>query len=250
MTTAVAGSIQPRWFYVGMAGVYVLIAVAGFTPTYWAPVTSGTFPGPPVLHIHGLLFTSWTLLFLAQTVMVATGNTALHRTWGVVGVSLVTAMICTVILVTIHSMQLADAHGFREAGRSFAIIPLTGIAVFAAFFAFAVINFRRPEVHKRLMMAAMTPLMQAAMARVFLVMNPPPPNAAGPPPVAFAVAPGLVVDLLLVVGMFYDWRTRGRPHWAYTVGLIVNIAVQVLCVPASTSGAWQGIAGWVESLAG
>src|SRR2546423_8747752 len=56
-----------RHFYLWMAGVFVLIAFGGFTPTYWAHVASGTFHGPPILHIHGALLFSWTLLYLMQT---------------------------------------------------------------------------------------------------------------------------------------------------------------------------------------
>src|SRR2546430_17450857 len=41
-----------RHFYLWMAGVFVLIAFGGFTPTYWAHVASGTFHGPPILHIR------------------------------------------------------------------------------------------------------------------------------------------------------------------------------------------------------
>src|SRR5437588_211 len=47
-----------RHFYLWMAGVFVLIAFGGFTPTYWARVASGTFHGPPILHIHGALHAS------------------------------------------------------------------------------------------------------------------------------------------------------------------------------------------------
>src|SRR5438876_6772890 len=47
-----------------MAGVFVLMAFGGFTPTYWARVASGTFHGPPILHIHGALLFSWTLFYI------------------------------------------------------------------------------------------------------------------------------------------------------------------------------------------
>jgi hypothetical protein len=50
-----------RHFYLWMAGVFVLIAFGGFTPTYWARVAGGTFHGPPILHIHGALLFSWLL---------------------------------------------------------------------------------------------------------------------------------------------------------------------------------------------
>src|SRR5207248_1521202 len=68
-----------RHFYLWMAGVFVLIAFGGFTPTYWARVASGTFHGPPILHIHGALLFSWTLFYLMQTAWIASGHTPTHR---------------------------------------------------------------------------------------------------------------------------------------------------------------------------
>ena len=35
-----------------MACVCALVAFAGFTPTYWAPVATGRFTGPSILHLH------------------------------------------------------------------------------------------------------------------------------------------------------------------------------------------------------
>ena len=68
-----------RHFYLWMAGVFVLIAFGGFTPTYWGRVASGTFHGPPILHIHGALLFSWTLFYLIQTAWIASGHTPTHR---------------------------------------------------------------------------------------------------------------------------------------------------------------------------
>ena len=51
--------------------VFVLISFGGFTPSYWAPVFSGTFHMPPIAHIHGILLFSWALFYLAQTAWVA-----------------------------------------------------------------------------------------------------------------------------------------------------------------------------------
>lgn len=43
-------------FYVVMAGVFVLVAFGGFTPTYWSKVATGSFKGASIIHIHGVLF--------------------------------------------------------------------------------------------------------------------------------------------------------------------------------------------------
>src|SRR5688572_7270111 len=82
-----------RWFYVWMAGACALIAFVGFAPTYWLQLAPGTFVGSPLLHLHGLLFSAWTVFFLAQSTFVATGRLSRHRTWGLAGISLATAMV-------------------------------------------------------------------------------------------------------------------------------------------------------------
>ncbi|HEY5101246.1 MAG TPA: hypothetical protein VII70_00570, partial [Steroidobacteraceae bacterium] len=149
----------------------------------------------------------------------------------------------------IHSMQVADSINRGDAGRRFSIVSLSALVVFATLFTLAIAKSRRVEVHKRLMLLAMIPLMHAAMARVFLTLFAP-PGAFGPPPVFVSVAPGLVVDLLIVVAVIHDWRRRGRVHPVYLIGGFAIFAVQVLCVPASATATWLSIARSVEALAG
>lgn len=237
-----------RRFYVGMALIFVLIAFGGFIPTYWARIANGTFGGAPVLHFHGFFFFTWTLFFLAQTWMVASGRIMDHRTWGVAGVSLATAMAFTVVLAAINSMKVADAVGFGDAARRFSIVSLSALALFAGLFTAAIVNVRKSEVHKRLMLLAMIPPMQAAMARPFAVLMAP-SGPTGPPPIFVSVPPGLVVDLLIVAAMIYDWRTRGRPHPIYIFGGLLVLAQQLLVVPIGESDTWMSIALWIQHLA-
>jgi hypothetical protein len=236
-------------FFVWMAGVFVLMAFGGFIPTYWAKLATGSFTGAPIHHIHATFFFTWTLFFFIQTALVANGRLSNHRAWGLAGISLATAMAFTVVLVAIHSMHLADSIDRGDAGRRFSIVPLSGLLVFATLFTLAIVKLRRAEVHKRLMLLAMIPLMHAAMARVFLTLFAP-PGALGPPPVFVTVAPGIFVDLLIVVAMIHDWRRRGSVHPVYLVGGLAILAVQVLCVPASATATWLSIARSVEASAG
>jgi hypothetical protein len=238
-----------RWFYVGMAGIFVLIAFGGFIPTYWARLAAGTFNAAPIVHFHGGLFFLWTAFFFVQTALVASGHTADHRAWGLAGVSLATAMVISVVLTAINSMRLADGMNFGDQARLFAIVPLSSVVVFAAFMTAAIVQVKQPELHKRLMILSMIPLMQAAMARVFLTLFSP-PGALGPPPVFVAVPPGLLVDLLIVGAMVHDWRTRGRPHPVYWIGGALLIASQLLLVPLSATPMWMAIARWVQALPG
>lgn len=237
-----------RRFYLCMALVFVLIAFGGFVPTYWARIASGTFTGAPVLHVHGLFFFTWTLFFLVQTSLVAGGRTPDHRTWGVAGVAIATGMAFTVVLAAINSMKVADAIGMGDAARRFSVVSLTSLVLFIALFVAAIANVKKPEIHKRLMVLAMIPPMQAAMARPFQVLFSP-PGSVGPPPVFVSIPPGLTVDLLVVAAIIYDWRTRGRAHPAYLIGLPLILAQQLMTVPISGSATWMTIALWVQNLA-
>jgi hypothetical protein len=236
-----------RWTYVAFAAIFVLIAFGGFVPTYWAKLATGSFSGGPILHVHGAFFFTWTLFFLFQTTLVATGRTPDHRAWGLAGISIATAMVFTVVLATIHSMNLADTMGMGDAARRFTIVPLSAAVLFSGFLVAAIVNVKRPEIHKRWMMLAMIPLMHAATARVFLTLFAP-PDAKGPPPVIVSVPPALLVDLLIVAAMLIDWRTRGRPHFVYAIGLALLVADQVLSVPVSATPAWMSIASAVQAL--
>jgi hypothetical protein len=240
---------EARWFYVGMAATCVLIAFGGFVPTYWAKLAQGSFGGGPLLHWHGTLFFSWTVFFLVQTLFVATGRVVNHRNWGLLGISLATAMAISVVIAAIRSIKVAEAIGMGDEARRFAIVSLSGMVLFVVFCTLAIVNVRKADSHKRYMLVAMVPLMQAAIARIFMTLFAP-ADAVGPPPVFVALPPGLLMDGLIVSGMVYDWRTRGKPHPIYVAGLAVNIAVQVLCIPLSGTAGWMSIARAVESLAG
>ena len=196
-----------------------------------------------------MLFFAWTLLFLLQTVFVASGRTPRHRNWGMAGISLATAMGITVVLAAINSIKVASGIGMGDEARRFAIVSLSGLLLFAGFLTVAIANVRNADLHKRLMLLANIPLMHAATARLFMTAFAP-QDAKGPPPVFVAVPPGLCVDLLVVAAIIHDWRRRGRPHPAYLVGGGLLLAVQLLLIPISASPAWMAIARWVESLAG
>ncbi len=93
------------------------------------------------------------------------------------------------------------------------------------------------------------PLLEAPMARPFAVLMTP-PGAVGPPPVFVTLPPSFVIDLLLIAFLIYDRRVLGRFHPVTIWGGIAIIAVQVLCVPISTSPAWIATAKAIAGLAG
>ena len=223
-------------FYVAMALACVLVAFGGFAPTYWLQLVPGTFVGPSLLHIHGLLFSAWPVLLLTQVLFVANGRPDLHRAFGLVGISLATAMVVVGMAAAIHTLNVGLAAGYGDRSRAFLILPVSAIGLFTCFFVAAIANIRRPEAHKRLMLLATISLLQAAMGRVFfvLVTGGGPglrPGLGEPRPLIIGLVPSLILELLIVAGVIYDWRTRGRPHPVWLVGAAIMTAVIILRGP-------------------
>ena len=234
-------------FYVTMGGVFVAIAFSGFFGNYWLQIARGTFTGSPLLHLHGLLFSIWTLFFLSQALLVANRRLRTHRAWGLFGISLATAMLFTGMGVGIEGLQARLEAGYGDAARAFSIVPFTAVLLFATLVAAAIVNLRRPEWHKRLMLVATTALLQAAVARYFFLAatggGPGMRPGLGPPlPIERTMAPGFVVVLLIVAAMVRDRRVEGRVHPAYWWGFGATMAAQLSRPLIAHTDAWYRIA--------
>jgi len=79
------GRNRDRRFFTGMAIAAALTVFIGFAPTYYLGNFFDARPVSTLVHIHGVVSTSWILLFVAQTSLVAAGRTDLHRRLGVAG---------------------------------------------------------------------------------------------------------------------------------------------------------------------
>jgi hypothetical protein len=245
----VAAAVNPArerasFIYVWLASACVLMAFGGFAGTYWLQLAGGTFIGGTMLmHLHGGLFSAWTLLLLSQTWLAANGRLEHHRAWGLVGLSLATAMVLIGLALANRSVGQYLAQGYGDRARAFYILPFASITLFAIFFAAAVANIERSEWHKRFMIVATVSLLQAAAARVgFLLTTGGGPGArpglAPPVPPSLGINGAAMVSLILIAGMIYDWRTRGRPHPAYVIGLVTILGVALLGPALTATHGW------------
>lgn len=252
---------QLPMFYLAMAGIFAVIAFGGFARTYLLPVVMNRFEGPALVHLHGVLLFGWMVLLAWQSGLVGYRRIEAHRAWGMAGISLATAVVFTAIALVVRGLVAAHAAGNFDRLRLPAIAPLSQIALFAVFVAAAVASVRRPETHRRLMLLATANLLPPAVARLFglvlgLVLAPPDAGQrrfalVADVNLAFTVtlAAALIVDLLIVVAMVYDWRTRGRPHRAYVIGGACMLLVQLLRKPFAYSDLWHWITDGLLALA-
>ena len=72
----------------GMAVVILVSVLVGFAPSYYL---AGLFKAPLpnlLVHIHGAVFSSWILLLIVQTSLVAADRVDVHRRLGLLGFAL------------------------------------------------------------------------------------------------------------------------------------------------------------------
>lgn len=248
-----ASKISSRWFYAWMAATCMAVAVIGFMPSYFVPMMQGQPVNPPLLHLHGLLFFGWTALFCVQTWLVASGGVLAHRTWGMLGIAIATAMVLSVFVIVAVRANAGEPLGIGQNIRTFAWVQVQGMLFFGTVFALAIVNLKKADVHKRLMLLATISLLDAPIARWFIMFFAPPPEPGAPPampPVFVTIPPAMVANLLLVAAIVYDWRTRGKPHPVYLIGGGVLLVLQLTRSVVAESGAWQSIALWIQHLGG
>src|SRR5258708_7769736 len=115
---AVETSVRPvlraeRGFYAFMAAAILATIFLGFARTFFLrPWFEGYAavhaPREMFFYVKGVFFVAWFVLFFAQASLIATGNTALHRTLGLTAFALVPIMV---VLGTIGSLVAARRPG-------------------------------------------------------------------------------------------------------------------------------------------
>jgi len=228
---------RERLFFGGMTIAMLIAVLVGFGPTYYFSTISGTtFELTRPLHLHGAAFTTWMLLLVVQTTLVAAGRTDIHRKLGVAGAVLGAVMMVLgayVALTRFHAGLMTPPPGI-PAGVLLAV-ALATIVVFPVLFGSALLLRRRSDYHKRLVLIATCELVIAAVARW-------PRVASLGPPGFFAIT-----DLFLVALVVYDFKSRGKIHPATLWGGLFFLAAQPLRLVIGFSATWAAFAAWVAS---
>ena len=183
----------------------------GFGMHSFVPALRGDFPpAPPIVHLHGMVFIAWMLLLLVQSALVNAGNVKLHRSLGTWGIAQGTATI----LIGLMMQLVASGRGFaagRPAGTDGLYLGLLAFLGFAVVFTLAIRNRTRPDVHRRMILFAMLPVIPPGVNRFWA-------NALGlddPVPTFWLY---LTLWSLAAAILIHQWRRTGRIDHYSTFG--------------------------------
>jgi uncharacterized membrane protein YozB (DUF420 family) len=245
MATIIAGrpAARPvgtydRVFYSSLAIVMALTVLVGFGQTYYLRLLSGTpttLTGgaiTPIVQLHGIAFSAWVLLFVAQTLLVASRRVHVHRRLGFASIALAATMVVVGLRTAIEAARKGAAPPGVDS-LTCLVVPFFDLVLFTGFVSAALLKRRDKEAHKRLMILAYVSIITAAVARM-------PGILPFGPLVFFGIS-----FLFVVAGIVYDRTSRGRVHRAYVWGgAIVAISVP-LRLALSGTDAWQAFAHWL-----
>lgn len=215
-------------FYSGIALAFGICVFVGFSRTYYLKGLFGTPHLSWLAHLHGAMFTVWTVFFLCQVALVAAGRTDLHRRIGRLGAVVGAGVVMLGIVMTLHSMHARYASG-RPGIAGLLINGFMNLFLFSVFFGAGLLFRRKKEIHKRLMVLAMLSLIIPAIGRL---------------PIPFSLI-GWVIFAFSLTGVIYDAIVLRRLYLTNVAGvLLINVATPLRFMIADAQG-WQRFSEWI-----
>jgi hypothetical protein len=222
-------------FYPLIAIVLVAFIVIGFSRSYYLRFLSDLPPMQAVLQLHGLVFTAWLALFVAQTQLIAAHRVDLHMKLGAVGVLLAVVVIAIGVAAIFVSAATPRVSLMGLTSPQASIIPVVSITQFAVLVTAGVALRRSTGLHKRLMVLAMISVLSPATARLVALL---------------ALRPYALLTQMSVIAVFvicclvYDWRKNRVVHPVFAIGGVVLVFLWPLRYAVGRSEMWQPIGQW------
>jgi uncharacterized membrane protein YozB (DUF420 family) len=219
-----------------LALIITAVVVAGFGQTVNARLLHPPSPRPSIIAFHAVIFMSWVILFVIQSVLIATDNVKLHRKIGMVGLALGITVPVMGIATTIVNMRFSKLISHRDPAP-FLAISLNDMIAFSVFFGLAMYWRKKSDWHRRLMFIATCTLTSAAFLRLVL-----PTSLESPIRWQY-----VGVDALILLGLARDWIVNKRIHPVFLYSLPAVVLAQLIAEHLYLSGspAWVAIADWL-----
>jgi len=225
--------IADRVFFSSMVLLLLATVLWGFSRTYFlAGMVRAPLPNH-LIHIHGAVFTLWMVLLVVQTALISARQVRIHRTLGMFGFGLAVLMLLLGTLASINALRRGSAPLGLDA-KTFWIIPISGMFLFAVYVVAAYCTRRKPEAHKRLILISTIALADAAIGRL------PIPLFQQHPPTQDIASFGFLL-LIVLYDLWSLHRVSRTTIWASALLIVVHLTR----VPIGFTPAWHALADWV-----
>ncbi len=217
-----------RFFFL-MALAMLVIILIGFGSRI-ALTPQGAKHLSPIVIAHGAVFLCWFVLFAVQARLIGRGGYTLHRKLGIASLTLAALMLVTGFLATNSAIARPDWSIGGFVGPASAVFPTFDLLTFTPVYILGLWLRKNAAAHKRLMLLAGLMMIDPAAARmgIGLFDNP--------------MIGTLIEAMLFGALLIYDWRSRGRPHWASVVGTVLFFGCMAARFAVWSSDGWPQFA--------
>jgi hypothetical protein len=222
------------YFFAGMSLLVLGTVFLGFARSYFLAGTVRAHLPSAIIHVHAVIFSSWILLFVAQTTLVSIGRVGWHKKLGIFGAVLACLMVIFGVLAAIDSSRRHFVPPGVDSPTILAI-QATELSVFAFLVTWGIRVRRDGPAHKRLILLATISLLGPAVNRwPFAFIHQFPPST------------GFVIDAFLLCVIAFDLVTRRRIHRATVWGSLTIFLMAPAMFALGHSPFWVHFAQWVQ----
>lgn len=231
---APAGNSEDR-FFMGLALAMALVIVSGFSLHF--AMGRSTFAARPLVHLHGLAFMGWVVLFVTQARLATAGPLALHRKLGWIGAGWMLLLIVMGLAITADVTMRGTAPFFFRPQYFLIANPLT-MFCFTLLTVSAICLRRQTDWHKRLHICGMAAIIGPGFGRIL------PMPLLGQYALEIVSLAGLMFPL---AGVIRDLRRDGRVHPAWYWGIFAILATLPIAHVIAYSAVGDAIYAWITA---
>lgn len=216
-----------------VAGVFLIVAIVGFTPRYFGPLLDGSYRSPSAwMHVHAISTMLWLGVFLVQPLLILGRKFARHRLFGRVALAVAFVTAATGFALQFDLLPVAPG----DAGNlgAFTARFVSALAIFVPAVVLAVVYRRRTAWHLRLMYVATMSLMPSPFGRIMVVYIGIPLDVAGP-------MIGAVNFLMAAALPIYDRLAHGKVERISWIALAAVVATQLTIGFLLGNAWWTGL---------
>lgn len=232
-----------RFFYSGTAILLFAFMFWGFHLFY---LHGRAYPGrpltPPIrslLIAHGTAMMLWMILFIIQPLLIATRNYRVHMKLGIFGAVLATAVTLLGIAVAIGAARVnpPDLLLWNLAPKQFMAVSLSAILLFGLFVLLGILNRRKPDIHRPMMLLAAFSILPPSLDRITAIHTLFEGTILGT--LFGAYASSLVVGLILLA--VHSALHRSINRW-FAIGYAGIVLVAFATMQLAPTQAWASVA--------
>lgn len=209
------GSAFERNYFVGVSAILVFLTTAAFSDNLFTRIDQPSNSDPKFI-VHGLFCAAWMILLLAQTSLVRSSRTIIHRRVGIAGLFIAAGVVLSTLWVFVAvwkgwSLMTPEVKANRLLLVSYLLFLWWGYR-----------NRARPDRHRRFMLVATFFMLEPVLARDFDPLFVPLLVGWSEPQIESAFLPFLFASWIALFAslVLYDWVQQRRVHQVTFLGMV------------------------------